>query len=280
MWLRIIIPFIFICVTFTIIFSLAQSKFRLATEAIKFNFDALNPVRGLKKIFSLRTVKELVKTILYLFFFGLANYAFWGNNKSLIFNTLDGDVKSIFSDWGKLFFLLIVYNLSSFIVVLIIDMVAEYFLFMKDMKMDKQEVKREYKEQEGDPEVKSRRKELHRELLSEQLKSDIDNSRLIIANPTHISIGIYFKPQFSPIPVISVREINQIALAVRRYAEEKGIPVVTDMKLARRIYASHKRYDYVCLDELDKVIHLLMWLEDVEKTKRADLGAMDDNDNK
>ncbi|MFX5793501.1 EscU/YscU/HrcU family type III secretion system export apparatus switch protein, partial [Acinetobacter baumannii] len=82
-------------------------------------------------------------------------------------------------------FLLILYCLGSMIIVLIFDFIAEHFLFMKDMKMDKQEVKREYKEQEGNPEIKSKRRERHQEILSEQLKSDVSNSRLMIANPTH-----------------------------------------------------------------------------------------------
>ena len=67
----------------------------------------------------------------------------------------------------------------------------------------------------------------------------------MIANPTHIAIGIYFKPHLSPIPLISVRETNEVALAVRKYAKEIGIPIITDKKLARKIYATHRRYDYV-----------------------------------
>lgn len=94
-----------------------------------------------------------------MFFFALAIKVFWSNHKSLLFKTLDGDIISLLSDWGEMLFLLILYCLGSMIIVLIFDFIAEYFLFMKDMKMDKQEVKREYKEQEGNPEIKSKRRE-------------------------------------------------------------------------------------------------------------------------
>lgn len=104
-------------------------------------------------------LKEFVKAILYIIFFALANKVFWSNHKSLLFKTLDGDIISLLSDWGEMLFLLILYCLGSMIIVLIFDFIAEYFLFMKDMKMDKQEVKREYKEQEGNPEIKSKRRE-------------------------------------------------------------------------------------------------------------------------
>lgn len=269
-WLKTIVPFLLVCMFTTILVSWFQSKMKLATEAIKLKFDSLNPVNGLKKIFSLKTLKEFVKAILYMVFFCLAIRVFWGNNKSLFFKTLDGDIISLLSDWGEMLFLLVLYCLVSMIIILIFDYIAEYFLFMKDMKMDKQEVKREYKEQEGNPEVKSKRRERHQEILSEQLKSDVSNSRLMIANPTHIAIGIYFKPNLSPIPLISVRATNQVALAIRRYAQEIGIPVITDKKLARKIYATHRRYDYVSFDNLDEILRLLLWLEDVENAGQPD----------
>ncbi|EFO3891353.1 hypothetical protein DM619_16120 [Escherichia coli] len=101
----------------------------------------------------------MLKQFFILFFFALANKVFWSNHKSLLFKTLDGDIISLLSDRGEMLFLLILYCLGSMIIVLIFDFIAEYFLFMKDMKMDKQEVKREYKEQEGNPEIKSKRRE-------------------------------------------------------------------------------------------------------------------------
>ncbi|WP_059258882.1 EscU/YscU/HrcU family type III secretion system export apparatus switch protein [Escherichia albertii] len=269
-WLKTIVPFLLVCMFTTILVSWFQSKMKLATEAIKLKFDSLNPINGLKKIFSLKTLKEFVKAILYIVFFCLEIRVFWGGNKSLLFKTLDGDIISLLSDWGEMLFLLVLYCLVSMIIILIFDYIAEYFLFMKDMKMDKQEVKREYKEQEGNPEVKSKRRERHQEILSEQLKSDVSNSRLMIANPTHIAIGIYFKPNLSPIPLISVRATNQVALAIRRYAQEIGIPVITDKKLARKIYATHRRYDYVSLENLDEILRLLLWLEDVENAGQLD----------
>lgn len=263
-WLKTVGPLFIACALATVLLSLAQSRLQIATEALKLNFNALNPVNGLKRIFSIRTVKELIKSILYLTFIAFAVVVFWENKKSALFLTLNGKLSTLLYTWGWLLFQLFMYVSPCLIIIIILDLLAEYFIFMKDMKMDRDEVKREYKEQEGDPAVKSRRKDMHREILSEQMKSDISNSRLIIANPTHIAIGIYFKPELSPVPVISVKAANFQALAVRKYAEQINIPVIRDIKLARRIYATHKCYDYVCLDALDAILQLLFWLEDVE----------------
>lgn len=101
----------------------------------------------------------LKQFFILFYFFCIGDQVFWSNYKSLLFKTLDGDIISLLSDWGEMLFLLILYCLGSMIIVLIFDFIAEYFLFMKDMKMDKQEVKREYKKQEGNPEIKSKRRE-------------------------------------------------------------------------------------------------------------------------
>lgn len=86
-WLKTIIPFLLVCMFTTILVSWFQSKMQLATEAVKFKFDSLNPVNGLKRIFGLKTVKEFVKAILYIIF-ALANKVFWSNHKSLLLKLL------------------------------------------------------------------------------------------------------------------------------------------------------------------------------------------------
>ncbi|KVT72958.1 EscU/YscU/HrcU family type III secretion system export apparatus switch protein [Burkholderia ubonensis] len=262
--LKLLLPVLLLCVAASVLPTLLQTGFVLASEALKFDLSVLNPVNGFKKLFSLRTVKEAVKALLYLTSFVVAVMVVWHKHKVLLFSQLNGSPADMAMVWRELLLSLVLLCLVCIAAVLILDALAEYLLFMKDMKMDMQEVKREMKEQEGNPEIKSRRREVHMEILSEQMKSDVKNSRLIIANPTHIAVGIFFKPELSPILLISVLETNQRALAVRVYAEKVGVPVVTDVRLARRIFASHRRYDLVNLDELDEVLRLLVWLEQVE----------------
>ncbi|HCZ4708604.1 TPA: EscU/YscU/HrcU family type III secretion system export apparatus switch protein [Salmonella enterica subsp. enterica serovar Saintpaul str. CFSAN004144] len=262
--IKTVLPFLALCIFFSVLPSLLQTGFVLATKALKLQLSALNPVKGIKKIFSLRTVKDSVKSLLYLGSFVTSGFMFWHENKILLFSQLNGNLFSVVDVWRYLLFSLISLCLSFSVIILLLDALAEYFLVMKDMKMDKEEVKREMKETEGNPEVKSRRREIHMDILSEQIKSDIDNSRLIVANPTHIAVGIYFKPEIAPFPLISVLETNQRALAVRQYAESEGIPVVADIKLARRIFKTHRRYDVVSLEYIDEILRLLVWLEQVE----------------
>lgn len=262
--LKYLIPFMLLCLVCSALPALLQAGFVLATEALKPNLSALNPVEGAKKLLVCARLKIRSKP------YCISHPLWWppsfaGRNIRLkSFSQLNGNVVDIAVIWRELLLALVLTCLACALIVLLLDAIAEYFLTMKDMKMDKEEVKREMKEQEGNPEVKSKRREVHMEILSEQVKSDIENSRLIVANPTHITIGIYFKPELMPIPMISVYETNQRALAVRAYAEKVGVPVIVDIKLARSLFKTHRRYDLVSLEEIDEVLRLLVWLEEVE----------------
>lgn len=266
--IKVFLPFLLLCVVASAMPALLQTGFLLASKALKINFSALNPVNGFKKLFSLRTVKDVIKSLLFLISFVCSAIMFWDKNKVTIFAQVNTDVVNIFPIWARLFGSLVYIFLGCALMVLVLDALAEYFLHIKDLKMDKQEVKREYKEQDGDPEIKSKRKELHMELLSEQVKSDIENSKVIVANPTHVAVGIYINLDVVGIPFVSVLETNERARAVRAYAEKVGVPVVENVQLARRIYKTHRRYSFVSLAELDEVIDVLVWLEQVENAWR------------
>ncbi|MCC3719453.1 EscU/YscU/HrcU family type III secretion system export apparatus switch protein [Rouxiella badensis] len=268
--LKIIIPFLLLCVFCTTLPSLLQTGFVLATKIFKLNFGALNPINGTKKLFSLRTVKDTVKAVLYLLVFIIIFMNLWSENKILFLLQRYGTPQQTLVIWGHLIQRMVTTCLLGMIIIMLLDAIAEYFLYIKDLKMDKQEVKRERIDQDGNPLIKSTRRSLHSEILDEQTKLDITNSKVIIANPTHIAIGIYFNADIVPIPFISVLETNQCALSVRRYAKKMGVPVLEDIALARRIYKSHSKYSFISVDELDAVLQILVWLEQVDNAWQED----------
>ncbi|MBH3427332.1 EscU/YscU/HrcU family type III secretion system export apparatus switch protein [Pseudomonas alkylphenolica] len=263
--LELIVPVVVVCILGGAIPALLQSGFRLASEALKLNLGALNPINGFKKLFSVRTVKDTLKALLYLGCFALALCIVWWQYRALLFAQLHASPLALLAIWGELLLALFLTILGCIVLVVVLDALLEYWLFMREMKMDRHSVKREHKEQDGDPHIKGKRRQLHQELLNEQVRSDIRNSRMILANPTHIAIGIYFRPEVSLLPFISLIETNQRALAVRTYAEEVGVPVITDINLARRIFKTHRRYSFLQVQEVEQVLRLLVWLEQVEQ---------------
>lgn len=246
--------------------TLLQTRFTIATEAIKFNLKALNPVEGVKKIFSIRTLKELVKSMLYLVVFAATGYILIHNDLKKALAVVHGGLNELVTQWLTLALTAVMTFIGCSLVVLVADFMMEYFLHFKDLKMDKHEVKRERKENDGNPEIKGARKRIHQEILSGEEMSAIRNSEVVMANPTHIAIAIYFNPEVATLPFIALRATHHKAKAAIAYAEKIGIPVVRDIPLTRRIYRTYQQYSFISLNDeaLMKIMNILIWLRQVE----------------
>lgn len=264
LYLGSLMPVLLACLVPGALLALLQSRFRLATEAIKINFSHLNPISGLKKIFGLRPLKELVKALLYLLVFSVSVYVFFTHWGPYIFSLCLANIEQLIARWNQLTLTFVFLFLGVALILLLLDTMAELYLFVKELKMEKQEVKKEHKNNEGDPHIKQQRKQIHRELLSEEMKSNTRQANFILANPTHIAIAIYLNWDVMPLPFISVREVNARALAVIALAEQHNIPVVRNAPLARRIYRNNRCYSYVRDDELLEVLDIYLWLRMVE----------------
>jgi type III secretion protein U len=150
------LPFIVVCTLVGFAATLLQTGFTLATEAIKLNFKALNPVAGMKRIFSMRTVKELVKSLCYLVVFAVTCHSLIQQDLRQALTLYRADMPGLVAVWVALAVKAVVVFIAWSIFVLLADLLVEYFLHFKDMKMDKHEVKQEHKESDGNPQIKAR----------------------------------------------------------------------------------------------------------------------------
>jgi type III secretion protein U len=269
LFLKLTLPFIGVCIVATVIPSLIQSKLVLAFKALELKFDSLNPVNGFKKIFSMKTVKEFVKALLYLTLFLCVTYSFFKFYQHVLLGLVYVQTTAIAKIWFQTFTTLVLLCLLSFVIIIVIDGLADYFLYLKDLKMDKHEVKQEHKEQEGNAEMKSHRKVMHKELLSAQEKNDIEGSNFVLANPTHIAIGIYANFKVTALPFISFTAQGEKAQAIIKYAEKHGTPVVRDILVARKMYKTAKRYEFIPLEMIEPIFRILLWLLEINATQMA-----------
>eukprot|EP00887_Chlorella_sp_A99_P003818 scaffold32.g3818.t1 len=125
------------------------------------------------------------------------------------------------------------------------------------------------REIERSPEVKKEQRRLGNELLSGDMERTVGESNFIVANPTHIAVGIYLNADISPLPFISLIASDERALAVIAYARRIGVPVVRHVRLARHIFKTYKRYTFIKDDSLEDVAEVIRWLNDVETSRRS-----------
>ncbi|MEQ5207356.1 EscU/YscU/HrcU family type III secretion system export apparatus switch protein [Proteus vulgaris] len=260
----IVLPILLVTFLSGAIPSLFSSRFKLATEAIKIDINHINPISGFKKIFSIRTIKDLLKTLLFIVIFLITCYVFIILHSTEIFILYRSSLNIIVDKWCSLVvnFVFVFFILS--IPILILNIIADFFIFMKDMMMEKHEVKQEYKNMEGDPEIKSTRRQFHQELLDEPMKKVIRDSSAVIVNPTHVAVGIYFDPDNGIMPLVSLSCINDKALAVKAYAKKVGTPIVRYPELARKIYHKYHLFDVMIDQDLLDVMDILIWLKRIE----------------
>lgn len=253
--------------TVLVIVSLLMSRGILATEGVRVDLARVNPVNGFKNLFSLKVVKDLLRAVLYLLFAGLfcaVAFMHWGPQ---LFATVHASDRQLAVSAlklatgvgaGLLLALAPVYLLSGWL---------DQVLHIRELKMEKHEVKRERKDNEISEQVRHRRREISEE-LSAQVQADTVGSTVVLANPTHIAIGIFLMDEDVPMPFISVRETGKRARAVIALAERSGVPVVRDVRLARAIFARSKRYRFVHDDDIEGVMHVVRWLRDVERSSQ------------
>lgn len=262
--LRVIASIVGVSIFLAILLTMIQTRFHLASEAIRLDFENINPISGFKKIFSLRSLKDSIKSLFFLFMAVCGVAVFVMKYHQKIFSLPYSSLNSYIQIWRSLLPPLVMYMLIPILIVIAFDALAEFFLYIKDLMMSKQEVKQEYKNSEGNPEIKGRRKQIHREILSEQTKSDIRESKFILANPTHIAIGIYYHQAVMEAPFISLVEKNARAVAVIKYAEEHNVPVFRNIPLARAIYKTAEPFKLVEHTHLVPLMQLINWLQQVE----------------
>jgi flagellar biosynthetic protein FlhB len=219
-----------------LIANIVQVGFLFTLKPITPNFEKINPISGFKRLFSMRSVVELIKNLLKL---SIISLVAWFTIKSAFDEMVILADSSIMVIWG--FILTTSYDVIIRItVVLIVIAVLDYawqkYEHEKQLKMSKQEVKEERKQMDGDPMVKSRIRSLQREMARRRMMEQVPKATVVVTNPTHIAIAIRYEPSENDTPVVVAKGKRLIAARIKQTAIDNKIPIVEDKPLARAMY--------------------------------------------
>lgn len=209
----------------------------LSKEAFKFDFNRLNPISTFKNIFSLKNIIKFARQVIELIVMTfVASYIFS--------NALSDLMEMYYYRLGEitLFLMLIVFKvfvilLSIHLAFAIFDFIMEKRQLHKQLMMTMHEIKEEFKNTEGNPEIKQKQKEMYREMMEEEgFSGALSNTTMVLANPTHLAVLIRYEPQETPVPAIVGKARGEQAHMIFRLARKMGIPVVRDKWLTRKLY--------------------------------------------
>ena len=238
-----------------------QYGFLLSLDSVKPDLKKINPVEGAKKIFSIRSLVEFLKSTLKVALLSLLVWLTLQGNLASLLRIPACGLDCVAPVSGLMLRQLMLVCAVGFLAIAVADYAFERHQHYKQLRMSKDEVKREYKEMEGSPEIKSKRRQFHQELQSSNLRADVRRSSVIVANPTHVAIGIRYRRGETPLPLVTLKHTDALALRVRRIAEEEGIPVLQRVPLARALLRDGNVDQYIPADLIQATAEVLRWLE-------------------
>ncbi len=258
------LPFVFVAMIAAIIGNVIQIGILFAPEGIKPDIKRLNPIEGAKKIFSIKNLVEFLKNCAKVIVIGYVVY-------TLIQQYIDPLIKiPIFGIFGVLelvqpmFFKFAYTILAVYIVIAFIDLMFQKKQYIKQLKMTKDEVKREYKEMEGDPEIKGKRKQLHQEMVMNDTVQNTKKSSVLITNPTHYAIALHYDADSSKLPVVMAKGQDFMALQMIKAAQEAQIPIMRNVSLAQELYREAPLKQYIPKDLLKPVAEIMVAVQQLK----------------
>ncbi len=233
-----ILPFLVLTVLVALIGPASMGGLIFSVESLTPGFDKLDPIKGMGRMFSLKALVELGKTILKFVVVAGGGVLILLAEYRQVLGLITLPVEKAIAEAGSLIMLTLVLLSSVLIVIASVDVPFQLWNHNKQLKMTKQEIKDEAKETDGRPEVKGRIRQLQRENARRRMMQDVPTADVIITNPTHYSVALKYDQMGSGAPKVIAKGKNLVALQIREIAGEHNILIYEEPPLARALYAS------------------------------------------
>lgn len=237
-----------------------QVGFLVSTEAIKFNLSRIDPIKGAKRIFSLRAIVEFLKSLLKIILVGAVVFTIlWGNLDEILKLSLY-TVNESAAFVGKTTLTMGLAVAALLLFLSIFDYMYQRYEHEKNIRMSKQEVKDEYKKTEGDPLIKSKIKEKQRQMAMSRMMAEVPKADVVITNPTHYAVALKYDENQMDAPVVVAKGVDYIALKIINIAKNNDVVTVENRPLARALYAQADIGEMVPEDLFKAVAEVLAYV--------------------
>jgi flagellar biosynthetic protein FlhB len=259
-------PFFLAVVILAVSLNIAQ--FGLVMNPLKFKFEKLNPIGGLKGLFSLKKLLEAVKLLAKLSLIVFVMTILFGLTYKGFLAMMDKDISTSLDAM----FTLLLYFLEAILFIVILFAVIDYFFtrhyYFKSLKMSKEEVKDEHKNMEGDPKVKAKIKNIQYQLHFERMRANAKDADVVITNPTHYSVALKYDSSTNSAPKVVAKGIDFLALKIRDVAKENKIPIIENPPLARALYDQIEIDHEIPEEFYQAMAEVFSYVHELNKNKR------------
>jgi len=248
----------------TLVAGMAANYFQVgvlfSTEAITVNLSRINPLEGFKRLFSVRSLVELGKSLLKVSLVGIVLYRIIRDNFAVFPKMLDMDIRASGAFLGEMIVKMGLQSAVLLMILAIIDFRYQQWEFNKSLKMSKEEVKEEYKQTEGNPQVKSKIREKMRRMSMRRMMQEIPKADVVITNPTHFAVALRYDAETMAAPRVVAKGQDNLALKIKEIAKEHGVVTVENKPLAQALYKGAEIGDQVPPELFQAVAEVLAFV--------------------
>ena len=257
-------------ITTTVVLTGAQTKFLISKENIKFKFSKLNPLSGIKRMFSIRSLVEVIKNLIKISILAYVIYSSIANNLFQVPRLISVNLAAGINFIRTSVMSIVKSVVIAFIVISAFDFLYSWWEYEKSIRMTKQEVKEEYKQLEGDPKIRGIIKEKQRAFSMTRMMQQVPKADVIIRNPTHYAVAISYNIEKDNAPLVLAKGKDRMAARIIEKAEEYKINIIENIPLARALYAESEINREIPVKYYEDVAEILAWvyrLKEKEKYK-------------
>lgn len=244
-----------------------QVKSIFAVETLKPNLSKLNPAEAFKqKFLKSRPYIELAKTLVKMTMAAVITGAVLWDARADLINLTTQTIATVASVTARLVLEIGIKVGLGFLALGAADYFLQKFLFLKEMRMSKQEVREEYKETEGNPLIKSARRQIHYEILTQSMAAAVKKADVVIVNPTHVAVALEYNREKMDAPIVVAKGAELMAAQIRHLAAEANVPIMRDVPLARALYELEIEEE-ISDDLYEAVAVVLRWVYEVAEAR-------------
>lgn len=240
--------------------SLVQNGIVISGESLKPKLEKISPLKGLKRLFSMKSLMEFFKGIIKLVLVGAVAYSAVTPMLPQLELLPTYEMMDILSFLGIVLMRMMIGVCSIMALLALLDLIYQRYDHKKKLRMSKQEIKDEHKQQEGDPHIKGKLRAIRMERAQRRMMAAIPDADVVITNPTHFAVALKYDEERMNAPFVTAKGQDNIALKMREVAEEHDVPIVENPPLARALFSSAEIDQEIPLDHYQAVAEVISYI--------------------
>lgn len=267
---ELLLPYVLIVVVVGIFAEALQTGLLLSFKVLMPKGERMDPINNLKQMFTMKNAVEFVKSCLKVIFLTLLVYFVVRDSLDTMIKIPLMGIGAAGLALGEMMLVLTVNTFICFAAIALLDVVWQRYSYIKGLMMSMDEIKQEYKQMEGDPHMKGHRKELSREIAMGEMVQRTRDATVVVTNPTHVAVALFYEEGKTPLPIVLSKGEGYVAEAIRRVAEEEGIPILQNIPLARALLSKAQLGQYIPSELIEPVAELLLTLRRISEERNEE----------